>query len=277
MADFYYDGAYSVYFGDKNTWADWHLIPISRPVIQPPPIHSNTIEIPGANGYVDLTDFPTGFPTYGNRAGTLEFYVDNAAANWDWDQAYDTIVNYLHGFKMNMILGDEKGNKTSFYYQGRFSVNQWKSDRVCSSITINYDVFPYKLMIFSTQEPWEWNPFDFIYGIVINKSDFTFTVDSDNWTDLTEWNSDYLGLMPITPRFTVNATSGGGVDFMYANWNYDNSQSIDPHGNYHTAFLEHGTHEYPTIQFATPKPGDRTSFKFKGHGTIGIDFRQGRL
>lgn len=278
----YYDGAYSVYFGDKNTWTDWHLIPISRPVINPPPIHSNTVEVPGANGYIDLTDFPTGFPTYGNRTGTLEFYVDNSVPNWDWDAAYDTIVNYLHGFKMNLILGNEKGAKTSFYYPGRFAVNQWKSDRMCSSITINYDVFPYKMMVFSTQEPWQWNPFDFRHGIIINQSDFTFEIDSPNsWSTLNEWNSDFLGVMPLNPTFTVTNTGGGGIDFQYANWNLDAEKSIDPHGYYHQIHLHDGVNNVKTdsfiIQFATPKPGDKTSFNFKGQGTIAIDFRQGRL
>lgn len=276
MADFYYDGAYSVWIGDKNTWTDWHLIPISRPVIQPPPIHTNTVEVPGANGYVDLTDFPTGFPTYGNRTGTLEFYVDHSASNWDWDQAYDTIVNYLHGAKLKMILCGETGAKTSFYYEGRFSVNQWKSDRVCSSITINYDVFPYRMMIFTTQEPWQWNPFDFKYGLIVDQSEFTFTMDdASSWSTLTTWTSDYLGLMPLTPTFTVSAD--GGMDIEWCNWNYDTSKTIDPHGYYHQYHLANGVNNIPTIQFATPKPGDRTSFNFKGIGTVAIDFRQGRL
>lgn len=272
----YYDGAYSVYFGDKNTWADWHLIPLSRPVIQPPPIHTNTVEVPGANGYVDLTDFPTGFPTYGNRAGSLDFAVDNSADNWDWDHAYDVISNYLHGAKLKMVLCDKAGNKTPFYYEGRFSVSSWTSDKMYSKITINYDVFPYRLVSFSTQEPWPWNPFDFRYGVIIDKSDFTFTADSEStWTPLTTWTSDYLGLMPLTPTFTVSAANG--IDIEWCNWNPDASRSIDPHAYYHQYHLINGVNSIPTIQFATPKPGDRTSFNFKGVGTVAIDFRQGRL
>lgn len=271
----YYDGAHSVTFGNKHSWNDWHLVPKSLPIIAPPPVHTNTVDVPGANGYVDLTDFPTGFPTYGNRTGSLEFYVDHTAEGWDWDHAYDDIANYIHGQKMKMILDDER----SFYYEGRFAINSFKSEKMACVVSIDYDLFPYKLMRFTTTDPdpWPWNPFDFKYGIVIDQSDFTFTVDSDTWTDLTEWDSDYLGKMPLTPRFTVRATSGGGIDFMYANWNPDNSISIDPHGVYHSMFLEHGVHEYATIQFATPKDGDRTSFKFKGHGTVSIDYRQGRL
>ena len=225
---------------------------------------------------MDLTDFPTGFPTYGNRTGTLEFIVDNSVPNWDWDHAYDVISNYIHGSKLKMVLGDKAGAKTPFYYEGRFAFNNWKTDSNYSTIAIDYDVFPYRLVSFSTQEPWPWNPFDFRYGVIIDKSEFTFTMDdASSWSTLTTWTSDYLGLMPLTPTFTVSAD--GGMDIEWCNWNLDTSKTIDPHGYYHQYHLANGVNNIPTIQFATPKPGDRTSFNFKGIGTVAIDFRQGRL
>lgn len=273
--DVYYDGAHSITFGDKHSWNDWHLVPKSMPIISPPPIHTNTVEVPGANGYVDLTDFPTGYPTYGNRTGTLDFYVDHTAEYWDWDNCYDAIINYLHGQKMKMILDDDH----SFYYEGRFALNSFKSEKMACTVSIDYDLFPYKFMRWSTGEAdqWPWDPFDFQHGVIVAGSDFVFESNSTStWTELTEWDNVRLGVMPITPTFKVNAENGG-LDFMFANWNLDTSKSIDPHGVYHTAFLQNGVHSYPTIQFATPKSGDKTSFKFKGVGSVTIDFRQGRL
>ena len=38
---------HSVVFGEKNTWDDWHLVPSSRPVINPPDVikeHLNSEE-----------------------------------------------------------------------------------------------------------------------------------------------------------------------------------------------------------------------------------------
>ena len=272
--DVYYSGDHSVTIGDKHSWNDWHLVPKSIPIIEPPPVHTNTVEIPGANGYVDLTDFPRGFPTYGNREGSIEFYVNHTAENWGWTEAYDTISNYLHGQRHKMILDEDH----SFYYEGRFAVNSYKSSKLACSIIIDYDLFPYKKMVFTTAEPWPWNPFDFKHGILINESDFIVdSTSASTWTDLKEWNSDYLGLMPITPVFTVTNTTSSGVDFQYCNWNPDLSKSIDSHGNYHQVHLAPGVNNIATILFATPKPGDRTSFNFKGIGTISIDYRQGRL
>ena len=66
----------STAFGEeRNTWDDWHLVPVSRPVINPPAVHTHYIDIPGANGSIDLTDTLTGGPTFGDREGSIEFMV----------------------------------------------------------------------------------------------------------------------------------------------------------------------------------------------------------
>ena len=33
-----------------HTYRDWHLIPTSRPVIEPPEVKTHIVDIPGANG-----------------------------------------------------------------------------------------------------------------------------------------------------------------------------------------------------------------------------------
>ena len=60
-----------------NTWTDWHLIPSSRPSVVPPTIVTKYVEIPGADGVLDLSNFLTGRPTYGQRQGSFSFVVDN--------------------------------------------------------------------------------------------------------------------------------------------------------------------------------------------------------
>lgn len=140
---------HSITFGDKNTFDDWHLIPTSRPVIMPPPLRSHTVDIPGGFGSLDLTEALTGYPLYDNRTGSLEFAVVND--KWsDWSLAYQTILNYLHGRRMKMTLEDDP----SYYYIGRFSVDNWSSGENYSTITINYDLYPYKKQIVSTSEKW---------------------------------------------------------------------------------------------------------------------------
>lgn len=137
---------HSITFGTKNTWDDWHLIPTSRPLFNPPSVKTNLIEIPGGDGALDLTTALAGRPLYKNRTGSLEFYVDNNFL--DWTVLYSEIMVYLHGQKMRAVLEDDP----SYYYEGRFAINAWKSNKERSSLVIDYDVNPYKKDILGTDE-----------------------------------------------------------------------------------------------------------------------------
>lgn len=205
-----YDGSHSLLIGDFindafdesgfiHTWNDWHLIPKSLPIIAPPSVQTNMVEIPGTNGAIDLTSALLGHPLYNNRTGSLEFYVDHTAEGWDWDIAYDTILNSIHGLSKKIILTDSP----SHYYEGRLSVNEWKSDKTCCSIVIDYDLAPFKQMIFSTAENWLWNPFDFLNGVIVDRSMFIGYVEGDSSTDWVDLNNSICGTAPITPRIAM--------------------------------------------------------------------------
>lgn len=129
---------HSVTFGDKNTWDDWRLVPASRPVFNPPAQKVKTLEIPGGDGVIDLSQSLTGYPVYQNRTGSIEFIVMNDFK--PWHMAYSDIMDYLHGQKLRAILEDDP----EYFYEGRFVVNAWKSEKDWSRITIDYDVGPYE-------------------------------------------------------------------------------------------------------------------------------------
>lgn len=151
---------HSITLGDKNTWTDWHLIPSSRPLVNPPNVRSSFVEIPGSDGALDLSDALIGRPTYADRTGTWDFYVDNGYG--DWTDRYSNIMAYLHGQKMKAVLEDDP----LFYYEGRFTVNQWRSDPYYSRIAINYEVGPYKLYSATEGEMWLWDPFNFETDVI---------------------------------------------------------------------------------------------------------------
>ena len=73
---------HSITFGDRNTWDDWHLIPSTRPLFNPPDAKTHYVDIPGANGQLDLIESLTGYPLYENRTGSIEFYVANGYEDW---------------------------------------------------------------------------------------------------------------------------------------------------------------------------------------------------
>ena len=150
---------HSITIGTKNTWDDWHLIPSSRPLFNPPPVKTSYVEIPGGDGILDLTTAMTGKPMYSNRTGSWEFYVENGFK--DWTVLYSEIMMYLHGQEFRAVLDDD----TAYYYEGRFTVNQWRSDPAQSMIVIDYNVEPYK-QYSASDDNWLWDPFNFETGVI---------------------------------------------------------------------------------------------------------------
>lgn len=62
-----------VKFGSKHSYDDWGLILKSRPVISPPSPKTIYIDVPGADGIIDLTESMTGEVKFNNRTITFEF------------------------------------------------------------------------------------------------------------------------------------------------------------------------------------------------------------
>lgn len=232
---------HSITFGTKNTWDDWHLIPTSRPVFNPPSVKTNLIEIPGWDGALDLTTALAGRPLYKNRTGSIEFYVDNDFR--DWTVLYSEIMVYLHGQKMRAVLEDDP----SYYYEGRFAINAWKSNKERSSLVIDYDVNPYKKDILGTDEEWIWDTFNFETGIIRYYKDLPVS-GSLSVTVIVD-------MMPVSPTITTSAT-GMTVTFDGETYN-----------------LAKGVNHVPEIVL----PQGSNVLVFTGSGTVTIWQTGGRL
>lgn len=157
---------HSITIGEKNTWDDWHLVPISRPLVNPPQVKTSYVALPGGDGVLDLTTAMAGRPTYGNRTGSWTFRVLNNGENFvtqkSWTILYSDIMAYLHGQEFMVTLEDDP----AYYYKGRLSVSEWKSNKTHSEITINYNLQPYKKEINGSDEDWLWDPFNFETGVI---------------------------------------------------------------------------------------------------------------
>lgn len=181
---------HSITFGTMNTWDDWHLVPSARPVFNPPTLKKKTLEISGGNGLIDVSESLTGYPLYNNREGSIEFIVMNDYKSWE--EAYSDIMDYLHGQSMKVFLEDDP----EYCYEGRFTVNNWKSDSKWSLITIDYSLAPYKTKIETTKS-------DILFATTTNKN-YIF-------------NSDFYGRAPVCPVFDVETTSNLGVNIAFIN------------------------------------------------------------
>lgn len=241
---------HSIIFGEKNTWADWYLIPTSRPVFNPPAPKTKYVDIPGADWHLDMSTVLTGDITYNPRTGSLEFMVDNGQLsdyNHElWFELYSSIMEYLHGQNTKAILEDD----LAFYYEGRFSVNAWKSDPHNSKVTIDYNVSPYKYERFSSLEDWEWDCFNFESGIIREYKDLVV----DGTLELII----YGRRMRVTPSFIVKSDDGEGMNVTFNGITYT---------------IPDGTSRVIDILTVEGK----NKLTFTGNGTVSVDYRGGRL
>lgn len=251
---------HSITFGEKNTWDDWRLVPSSRPVFNPPTQKVKTLDIPGGDGVIDLSQALTGYPVYQNRTGSIEFIVMNGFK--PWHMAYSDIMDYLHGQTMRAVLEDDP----EYFYEGRFTVNAWKSEKDWSRIVIDYSVGPYKWSVLSSLDDWLWDPFNFQNGVIRTAlfKDIAVTTDVKS----RKLDAALFGRAPVCPRFDVSSTAGRGVYVRFVN----PQLGIDI-----SKLLPDGTIQIPEFVFFGTQ--DTTIYLWcdSGTGTVSIDFRQGRL
>lgn len=63
-----------------------------------------------------------------------------------WSVLYSDIMRFLHGKRYNIILNDDP----DWYYTGRLTVSAWNPGQHNSTITINYNVDPYKRSVMNS-------------------------------------------------------------------------------------------------------------------------------
>ena len=153
----------------RHSFNDWYLIPKERYSIIPPEVKSNIIEIPGADGGLDLSESLTGYPVYSNREDSFDFYIadDKTIRNkytgldnlyqgetTTWYEIYRDICNFLNGRQMYLLLEDDP----RFYYYGRFTVGKYNSGNgKFSEIKISYNLEPYRILPWKTDNDWYWD------------------------------------------------------------------------------------------------------------------------
>lgn len=152
-------------FDGVDTYEDWHLIPSSRPTIGMPGVESKFVTIPGMDGTLDLSEFlRSGRPAYGDRNGSFEFYVENEFDTDErdgefWMTIYPRIVNEIHGRRFKMVL---KEDDPDFYWEGRFTVDKFEAgDGAHSTVSISYQVGPFKRRIRKNSQHMVWDNFNF--------------------------------------------------------------------------------------------------------------------
>lgn len=123
-------------FGNLHTYDDLNLI-LSKKEIGSPAVKTKKVDVEGADGELDLTEF-FGEPKYENVRHKFEFSTIIQQAMFITH--FSTIKNALHGKKLKVILDDEPGA----YYVGRLFVSSFTDEKGIGKVTIEADCEPWK-------------------------------------------------------------------------------------------------------------------------------------
>ena len=129
-------------FGNYHSWNDFQLILATKTIGTPSP-KTAVIDIPGGDGVLDLTEF-FGETKYSNRNLSFEFSSMTTPSNFM--TLFSAVQNALHGKRMVIMLDDDPG----WYYIGRVSVSEWKTDKNIGKLVVDCDCEPYKYQISPT-------------------------------------------------------------------------------------------------------------------------------
>ena len=123
-------------FGAFHSYNDLRLI-LSKKEMGSPAVKAQQVDIPGADGTLDLTDF-FGEPKYENVTHRFDF--STAYPQEEFISQFSTIKNKIHGRKMRVILDDDP----LFFWVGRCHVSGFTSEKGIGTISVEVDCDPYK-------------------------------------------------------------------------------------------------------------------------------------
>lgn len=244
--------------GSVHTAADYGLYPVAWPDIQAAEVKTSFVDIPGANGSLDLTEAMTGFPTYKTRKASFAYLIPDQSL---WDATNTRIRTDLHGKQARIITDEDPG----YYYAGRVFVEKFDATKTNPVLTITAILDPYKYDITATNEDWLWDPFSFETGVIRDYGNISVTT-----TKTVAVVSSPMGGCPVF-TFTGHGVDDAGAGTM--TMTYDGE----------TYNLALGENVFPEIELPHEQTEVTFTFEFSmvsgggRFGTVSIAFQGGML
>lgn len=121
----------------------YNMVLLDGYTLSPPEPKTTTVEIPGRDGVLDLTESLIGDVTYGNRSMTFTFLIVDLE---QFEVVKTKVSNALHGRKFNFEMTMDPG----YTYTGRFKIKSYTHTAtwnygICGFIEVEIDAEPYKL------------------------------------------------------------------------------------------------------------------------------------
>lgn len=121
----------------------YNMVLLDGYTLSPPEPKTTTVEIPGRDGVLDLTESLIGDVSYGNRSMTFTFLIVDLE---QFEVVKTKVSNALHGRKFNFEMTMDPG----YTYTGRFKIKSYThtatwSHGICGFVEVEIDADPYKL------------------------------------------------------------------------------------------------------------------------------------
>lgn len=120
----------------------YRLVLLDGYTLTPPSPKTYTVDIPGGNGVIDVTEAMTGDVAYDNRTMEFEFAVIDVE---DFEKTKTKVSNFLHGRKYSYTMTMDPG----YTYTGRFTVSSYSHEAYANGIVgtfkVKIDANPYKV------------------------------------------------------------------------------------------------------------------------------------
>lgn len=121
----------------------YNMVLLDGYTLSPPEPKTTTVEVPGRDGVLDLTESLIGDVSYGNRSMTFTFLIVDLE---QFEVVKTQVSNALHGRKFNFEMTMDPG----YTYTGRFKITSYThvatwNHGICGYIEVEIDAEPYKL------------------------------------------------------------------------------------------------------------------------------------
>lgn len=239
----------SIYVEDTgktyHTLDDWDFALGNNNYISEPEMETNYINVPYRNGMIDASTALTGRPVFKKRQ--LSFALGGKRPRMGWDSVMSQIRNAIHGRTCRLTLD----NDPNYYWRGRVFVENFNREQTLGTFNLNVPIAePYKISNYTSADPWLWNPFSFVDGIITYQ---------DAWTVTTSLIVDIpAGYMPTVPTFVVSEKVG--------------TLTMACGGTTYT--LNSGSNSFPEIMVGGD---DVVEMTFTGSAKVQIVYRSGSL
>lgn len=125
-------------FDDVHTFDDLNLVLSVCPDMPPAKPKTTYIDIPGADGSLDLTEVH-GEVKFADRENKYTFTM-HPAETMTWEEKMSEVSNLLNGKRCKMTLDKDE----DYYWDVRVTVDDFSSDKRLHQIVISVRALPYK-------------------------------------------------------------------------------------------------------------------------------------